>query len=67
MQLYSSSYTNWWDAAETTLDPHFDRKLEVVTAGLAREFCRLIARQNNKRRRFNSYGLYDIIKRRKGN
>jgi integrase len=26
-------------AAATILDPHFDRKLEVVTAGLAKEFC----------------------------
>jgi hypothetical protein len=25
--------------AAATIDPHFDRKLEVVTAGLAREFC----------------------------
>jgi hypothetical protein len=29
-------------AAETILGPHFDRKLEVVTAGLAREFCSLL-------------------------
>jgi hypothetical protein len=28
--------------ATTTLNPHFDRKLEVVIAGLAREFCSLL-------------------------
>jgi hypothetical protein len=40
MQLYSSvTPTGGMAAAATTIDPHFDRKLEVVTAGLAREFC----------------------------
>ena len=39
MQLYSSVTPIGEMAAATTLDPHFDRKLEVVTAGLAGEFC----------------------------
>jgi hypothetical protein len=34
MQLYSSA-TPIGGMTTTTLDPHFDRKLEVVTAGLS--------------------------------
>lgn len=40
MQLYSSvKPIGGMAAAATILDPHFDRKLEIVTAGLTREFC----------------------------
>jgi hypothetical protein len=43
MQLYSSvTPIGGIAAAATTLDSHFDGKLEVVTAGLAREFCSLL-------------------------
>jgi hypothetical protein len=62
MQLYRLVIPSEGMAAATTLDPHFDRRLEVVTAGLAREFCSKLQNKITREGRFNSYRLYDIIK-----
>jgi hypothetical protein len=48
--------------AATALEINFDRKLEIVTSGLAGEFSHLLQDKIPREDALTVMGLYDIIK-----